>query len=264
MYNMEEDSKDLIEALSSIDANLWQEAINDEMDSLESNRIWHLVDLPLSCKAIGCKWVLRKKLNSDGSVDKYTARLVAKGFRQRKNMNFFDTFSAITRIISIRVLFAIATLNNLLVHQMDVKIALLNGDLEEEIYMEQPEDDMLIFGSNLHVTNNVKSMLYTNFDMKDLRESNVILRIKITQSETRTSLEQSFYIEKIMKKYNYFENRPACTPYDPSVKLFKSIGGSVNQSEYASIIVIVDHVWTDDNLADPLTKGLVREKVSEP
>ncbi|KAA0056652.1 putative Polyprotein [Cucumis melo var. makuwa] len=207
MYNMEEDSKDLIEALSSIDANLWQEAINDEMDSLESNRTWHLVDLPISCKAIGCKWVLRKKLNPDGSVDKYTARLVAKGFRQRKNINFFDTFSAITRIISIRVMFAIATLNNLLVHQMDVKIiALLNGDLEEEIYIEQPKGFIIM----------VKNL------------------------------------------------RPACTPYNPSVKLFKSIGDSVNQSEYASIIVIVDHVWTDDNLADPLTKGLAREKVSEP
>ncbi|KAL0533174.1 hypothetical protein IC582_030389 [Cucumis melo] len=138
MYNVE-DSKDLTEALSSVDVNLWQEAINDEMDSLESNRTWHLVDLPPRCKAIGCKWVLRKKLKPDGSVDKYKARLVAKGFRHRKNINFFDTFSPVTRITSIRVLISITALNNLLIHQMDVKTAFLNGDLEEEIYMEQPE-----------------------------------------------------------------------------------------------------------------------------
>ncbi|TYK11049.1 putative Polyprotein [Cucumis melo var. makuwa] len=107
------------------------------MGSLESNRTWHLVDLPLGCKAIDCKWVLRKKLNLDGSVDK--ARLVAKGFRQRENIDFFETFSTVTRIISTRVLFAIVALNNLLVHQMDVKTAVLNDDLEEEIYMEQFE-----------------------------------------------------------------------------------------------------------------------------
>ena len=272
------------------------------MDSLESNRTWHLVDLPPGCKAIGCKWVLRKKLKPDGSVDKYKARLVAKGFRQRKNIDFFDTFSPVTRIASIRVLISIASLNNLLIHQMDVKTAFLNGDLEEEIYMEQPEgfivhgqeskvckldkslyglkqapkqwhekfdnllmskgfkvnesdkciyyktegrlciiiclyvDDMLIFGSNLHVINDVKSMLSANFDMKDLGEANVILGIKITRTENGIFLDQSHYIEKILKKYNYFDSKPACTPYDSSVKLFKNTGDSVNQSEYASII----------------------------
>ncbi|KAL0561264.1 hypothetical protein IC582_001686 [Cucumis melo] len=138
MYNIE-DQKDLIEALSSVDVNLWQKAINDEMGSLESNRTWHLVDLPPPCKAIGCKWVLRKKFKPDGSIDKYKARLVAKGFRQRENMDFFNTFSSVTRITSIRVLISIAVLNNLLIHQMDVKTTFLNGDLEEEIYMEQPE-----------------------------------------------------------------------------------------------------------------------------
>ena len=81
-----------------------------------------------------------KKLKLDGSVDKYKARLVAKGFRQRKNINFFYTFSPMTRITSIRVLISIAPLNNLLVHQIDVNIAFINGDLEEEIYVKQPED----------------------------------------------------------------------------------------------------------------------------
>ena len=90
--------KDLTEALFLVDVNLWQEAISDEIDSLESNRIWHLVDLPPSCKAIGCKWVLSKKLKPDGLVDKYKAGLVTKGFRHRENIDFFDTFSLVTRI----------------------------------------------------------------------------------------------------------------------------------------------------------------------
>ena len=83
--------------------------------------------------------VLKKKLKPDGSIDKYKARLVAKGFRQKENIDFFDTFSPVTRITSIRVLISIAAIYNLIVHQMDVKRAFLNGELEEEIYMEQPE-----------------------------------------------------------------------------------------------------------------------------
>ncbi|KAA0046026.1 putative Polyprotein [Cucumis melo var. makuwa] len=195
VYNVE-DSKDLTEALSSVDANLWQEAINDEMDSLESNRTWHLVDLPPGCKAIGCKWVLRKKLKPDGSVDKYKARLVAKGFRQRENIDFFDTFSPVTRITSIRVLISIDALNNLLIHQMDVKTAFLNCDLEEEIYMEQFEG-FIVHG----------------------QESKVC------------KLDKSLYGLKQASKqwHEKFDNLFMS-------KGFKNTGDIVNQTEYASII----------------------------
>ena len=80
-YTIEEDPSSIKEALSSIDADLWQEAINDEMDSLMSNETWHLTDLPPGCKTIGCKWILKKKLKLDGLVDKCKACLVVKGFR---------------------------------------------------------------------------------------------------------------------------------------------------------------------------------------
>ena len=301
-FNLEEEPSTLQEALSSIDADLWQEAINDEMESLESNNTWHLVDLPPGCKTIGCKWILKKKLKPDGTIEKYKARLVAKGYRQRENVDFFDTYSPITRITSIRVLIALASIHNLIVHQMDVKTAFLNGELEEEIYMDQPEgfivqgqenkvckldkslyglkqapkqwhekfdslvisngfkinesdkciyykfendictiiclyvDDLLIFGSNTHVVDSVKNLLNTNFNMKDLGEASVILGIKITRSENGISLDQSHYIEKILRKYNYFDCKPACTPSDPSVKLFKNTSDSVRQTEYASVI----------------------------
>ena len=75
----------------------------------------------------------------DGSIDKFKARLVAKGFKQKVDLDFFDTFSPVTRITSIRLLIAIATIFDLKIHQMDVKTTFLNWDLEEEIYMDQPE-----------------------------------------------------------------------------------------------------------------------------
>ena len=111
----------------------------DEMDSPISNKTWKLVDLPPGCKTIGCKWVLGKKLKLDGIIDKFKARLVAKGYKQKADVDFFDTFSPITRITSIRLLIAVATIYDLKIHQMDVKTAFWIGDLDEEIYMDQPE-----------------------------------------------------------------------------------------------------------------------------
>ncbi|GKA62274.1 retrotransposon protein, putative, ty1-copia subclass [Tanacetum coccineum] len=86
------------------------------------------------------KWIFKKKRKADGTVVKYKARLVIKGFRQREGLDYFDTYS--TRITSVHMILAIAALRNLEVHQIDVKKAFLNGDLEEKIYMNQPEGFM--------------------------------------------------------------------------------------------------------------------------
>ena len=77
------------------------------MESLISNRTWKLLDLPPGCKTIGCKWVLRKKLKPDGSIDKFKTKLVAKGFKQKADLDFFDTFFPVTRITFIRLLIVI-------------------------------------------------------------------------------------------------------------------------------------------------------------
>ena len=127
------------ESLLSPNGVFWKEAMYDEMDSPISNKTWKLVDLPPGCKTIGCKWVLGKKLKLDGIIDKFKARLVAKGYKQKADVDFFDTFSPITRITSIRLLIAVATIYDLKIHQMDVKTAFWIGDLDEEIYMDQPE-----------------------------------------------------------------------------------------------------------------------------
>ena len=138
VYSVDGGPKTIEEALNSPDSIFWKEAINEEMESLLSNKTWKLVDLPIGCKTIGCNWVLRRKLKPDGTIDKYKARLVAKGFKQKENVDFFDTYSPVTRVTSIRLLIAIAASHDLKIHQMDVKTTFLNGDLDEEIYMDQP------------------------------------------------------------------------------------------------------------------------------
>ncbi|WJZ92354.1 hypothetical protein VitviT2T_011356 [Vitis vinifera] len=125
--------------MASRDVAFWKEAINDEMDSILSNQTWELVDLPPGSKPIGCKWVFRRKYHTDGMIQTFKARLVAKGFKQREGIDYFDTYAPVARTTSIRILFALASIHNLFVHQMDVKMAFLNGDLNEKVYMEQPE-----------------------------------------------------------------------------------------------------------------------------
>nr|GEX52597.1 zinc finger, CCHC-type [Tanacetum cinerariifolium] len=87
----------------------------------------------------GCKWIFKRKMKFDGTVDKFKARLVIQGFRQKKGIDYFETYAPVARITTIRLLLSLAVIHNLVIHQMDVKIAFLNGDLEEEVYMKQPE-----------------------------------------------------------------------------------------------------------------------------
>ena len=138
-YMLEAEPQTYKEAVSSTEGPLWKEAIKSEIDSILQNHTWELVDLPPGIKLLGSKWIFKRKMKTDGTIDKYKARLVIKGYRQREGLDYFDTYSPVTRITSIRIILATATLRNLEVHQMDVKTAFLNGDLEEEIYMEQPE-----------------------------------------------------------------------------------------------------------------------------
>ena len=112
------------------------------MGSIISNNTWKLVDFPPGCETIGCKGLLRRKLKPGGTTEKFKARLVAKGFKQKEDVeevDFFDTYSPDTKVTSIRLLIVIAAIHNLMVHQMNVKMAFFNGDLEEEIYIDQPE-----------------------------------------------------------------------------------------------------------------------------
>ena len=141
--NVEEDPNTYNATMALRDAAFWREAVNDEMDSILSNSTWVLVDLPLSSNTISCKWVFRRKYRTDGTIQTFKARLMTKRFRQKERIDYFDTYAPIARITSIRVLIALAYIYKLVVHQMDIKTAFLNRNLEEEVYMDQPEGFVL-------------------------------------------------------------------------------------------------------------------------
>ena len=135
----EEEPSTVKEALDSHQCEKWKEAMAAEMQSLQDNSVWELVDLPKERKPLGCKWVFKVKTNEEGEVERYKARLVAQGFSQVKGADYDETFCPVVCHESLRMLIATAVQRGLQLHQMDVTTAFLNGVLEEEILMRQPE-----------------------------------------------------------------------------------------------------------------------------
>ena len=109
------------------------------MESLHTNKVWDLVELPKDRKTVGSKWVFKTKRSADGTVERHKARLVAQGYTQQYGQDYDETFSPVVRFESLRTVIALSVQNGLKLHQMDVTTAFLNGELKEEVYMRQPE-----------------------------------------------------------------------------------------------------------------------------
>nr|KAJ0208948.1 hypothetical protein LSAT_V11C400218260 [Lactuca sativa] len=272
-FNIEEDPKTFSEAIASRDVHFGKEATHDEIDSIMHNRV--LADLPPGCKALGCKWILKRKMKVDGTIDKYKARLVIQGFRQKEGIDFFDTYAHVARISTIRLLLALAAIHNLVIHQMDVKTAFLNVDLDEEIYMKQPKgfvmpgnehkvcklkkslyglkqapkqwhqnfDDVVL--SNGFALNQADKCVYSKFDTSGKGvitclyvDDMLIFGIDLEEvDKTKKFLSSSFDMKDMGEAEFNFENcSPVSTPIDPSLKLLPNNGSPVSQLEYSRSI----------------------------
>nr|GEY64789.1 retrovirus-related Pol polyprotein from transposon TNT 1-94 [Tanacetum cinerariifolium] len=204
-----------LEAVASKYAENWIIAINEEMQSLKKNMTWDLVTLPKRVKLAGCKWVLKRK-EGIPCVEpaRFKARLVAKGFSQKEGIDYHEVFSPVVKHKTIRVLLAMVGAFNLELEQLDVKTAFLYGDLEEQIYMSQPEgfnnsrrDQVCLlkkslYGSgrrakNMVVINDLKALLKNEFEMKELGATKKILGIFVDQSNlVSTPLVAHFKIDR--------------------------------------------------------------------
>lgn len=136
----------------------WRDAMKNELESIEKNNTWRLTNLPKGKKAIGLKWVFKLKKNAEGRVTKHKARIVAKGYVQRKGIDFDEVFAPVARLETIRMLLALAANEGWKVHHLDVKSAFLNGVLQEDVYVSQP-DGFVIAGKE-HMVYKLNKALY--------------------------------------------------------------------------------------------------------
>ncbi|KAH9666221.1 protein kinase domain-containing protein [Citrus sinensis] len=117
----------------------WRKAMEDEITALEKNNTWTLTHLPDGKKAIGSRWVYKIKYQSDGTIERYKARLVAKGYTQTEGIDYHATFSPVAKLVTVRALLSLAAVKGWILEQLDVSNAFLQGDLEEEVYMQVPQ-----------------------------------------------------------------------------------------------------------------------------
>ncbi|RVX17491.1 Retrovirus-related Pol polyprotein from transposon TNT 1-94 [Vitis vinifera] len=172
----------------------WKAAVDEEVRALEKNGTWEITDLPRGKKPVGCKWIFTVKYKADGNVDRYKARLVAKGFTQSYGIDYQETFAPVAKLNTVRVLLSLAANLDWSLHQLDVKNAFLNGDLEEEVYMDIPAG--LETTSNFNKVCRLRKSLYglkqsprawferftKEFEIKDLGNLKYFLGMEIARN----------------------------------------------------------------------------------
>lgn len=152
-----EDPISFSQAIESKNSKEWLDVMKDELKSMEKNGVWDLVELPQGHRRVGCKWVFKTKRDSNGNIERYKDRLIAKGFTQKGGIDNNETFSPVSKKDSFIIVMALVAHYDLELHQMDVKTAFLNGILDEEVYMDQP-DGFLIQGKENTVCKMKKSI----------------------------------------------------------------------------------------------------------
>jgi len=171
----------------------WDNAMDEKMAALDANAIWELVALPKDKKAIGCKWVYKVKHNADGSVNRYKTRLVAKSYAQTYGIDYEETYSPIAKMTTIRAVIVIVAAKGWSLHQMDVKNVFLHGDLQEEVYMEQPPS--YVDQTHPNLVCRLKKALYSL--KQALRAwSNKIGEYLVTSGFQTSNADFSLYVKK--------------------------------------------------------------------
>ncbi|KAG7585659.1 Ribonuclease H-like superfamily [Arabidopsis thaliana x Arabidopsis arenosa] len=236
----------------AIEHQVWRDAIAAERQAMEHNHTWEEGELPKGKKAVTSKWVFTIKYKSNGDIERYKARLVARGFTQTYGEDYRDTFAPVAKLHTVRVVLSLATNLEWELWQMDVKNAFLQGELEEEVYMKPPPgledhnapgkkseadntlftlpskegivvilvyvDDIIISGNDKVGIQETKTFLKSVFDIKDLGELKYFLGIEVCRSKEGLFLSQRKYTLDLLSQVGKLGAKPAKTPLEDDYK----------------------------------------------
>ncbi|KAL4280040.1 hypothetical protein GQ457_03G019540 [Hibiscus cannabinus] len=218
---------------------------SSQLMETQKNQVWTLVEPPEGIKPIGCKWVFKKKTNMDGNVKTYKGRLVAKGFQQIHGVDYDETFSHVAMFKSIRILLAVAAFHDYEIWQMDVKTAFLNGKLEKDVYMTQPEG--FVTPSNAGKVCKLQRSIYGlkqasrswNLCFNEAIQEFGFIRNEdepcvykkfsgrivsfLILSRRLLGLSQSTYIDKVLKRFSMEESKRGFLPMRHGISLSKEM-----------------------------------------
>ncbi|KAH9684421.1 reverse transcriptase Ty1/copia-type domain-containing protein [Citrus sinensis] len=224
------------------------------MAALIKNNTWKLVPRPKDKRTVGCKWVFTVKFKVDGSVDRYKARLVAKGFTQTYGVDYLETFAPVAKLNTVRILLSLAANLDWPLNQLDIKNAFLNGELEEEVYMDMPPgfeekgpagrvwqadhtmfykrskegklailivyvNDIILTGDDKEELEGLKEKLAGEFEIKDLGPLRYFLGMEVARTAKGILVTQRKCTLDLLKDTGMIGCKPAATPIEPNSKL---------------------------------------------
>ncbi|XP_019236613.1 PREDICTED: uncharacterized protein LOC109216852 [Nicotiana attenuata] len=202
----------------------WHDAMSSEMTASFKNQTWSLVPFNSSMNILGCKWVFRIKRNSVGAIERYKAHLVAKGFHQVKGQDYHETFCPVVKPTTIRIILSLAATYGWPLRQLDVHNAFLHGELQEDVYMDQPLDDIVLTGKNISFIDSFVRALGSAFSIRDLGPLHYFLSVQVHRDNTGIWLSQSQYIHGILTMAGMLHCKPLSTHMVTNVKLYKIVG----------------------------------------
>nr|GEX00161.1 integrase, catalytic region, zinc finger, CCHC-type, peptidase aspartic, catalytic [Tanacetum cinerariifolium] len=207
----------------------WIEAMQEELNEFERLEVWELVPRPDKVMVITLKWIYKVKLDELGGILKNKARLVARGYRQEEGIDFEESFAPVARLEAIWIFLAYVTHKNMVVYQMDVKTAFLNGNLREKVYVSQPDG---------FVDQDNPNHVFSGFDIVHPQERQRLTSgLQISQSHRGIFINQSKYALESLKKYGFESCDPMDTPMVEKSKLYEDKEGKVvDPSHYRGMI----------------------------
>nr|GEV71298.1 hypothetical protein [Tanacetum cinerariifolium] len=236
------------------------EVIQEELNKFERLEAWELIPRPDKVMVITLKWIYKVKLDELGGNLKNKARLVARSYRQEERIDFEESFAPVARLEAIRIFLAYAAHKNIVVYQIDVKTAFLNGNLREEVYVSQPDgfvdqdnpnqvngndlllvqiyvDDIIFAASTLELCDLFANLMYSKFKMSMMGKISFFLGLQISQSPRGIFINQSKYALESLKKYDFEYYDPVDTLMVEKSKLDEDKEGkAIDPSHYHGMI----------------------------